>query len=181
MALQHRTTDTGTAWKKSCFILSERPDFHIVDNLSIAVHGLPMHMLISLSVDKILLPSYFNLSIAENALTMRMLILLSVDKILRPRYFNLSIAVNALPMRMLISLSVDKILLPMYFNLSIAVNALPMRMLISLSVDEILLPRYMNLSIAFMLYQWVYWHQWRNCLTTLTNSLHKSTTWILFF
>ena len=50
-----------TAWKNSHFILSERSDFHLVVNQSTAVHTLPMHML-SLSVDKILLPRYANSS-----------------------------------------------------------------------------------------------------------------------
>ena len=32
------STDTTSAWKKSCFILSERSDFYMIDDLSIAVH-----------------------------------------------------------------------------------------------------------------------------------------------
>ena len=44
--------DTATAWKKSCLILSERSDFYMIDNLSIALHTLPMRMLRSLWVDK---------------------------------------------------------------------------------------------------------------------------------
>ena len=35
-------------------------DFHMVDNLLIMVHVLPMRMLTSLSVDEILLPRYMN-------------------------------------------------------------------------------------------------------------------------
>ena len=46
----------ATAWKKYGFILSEKSDFHMVDNLSIEVHAFLIHMLISLSVDEILLP-----------------------------------------------------------------------------------------------------------------------------
>ena len=34
----YNSIDTVTAWKKSCFILSEKSDFH-VDNLLIAVHA----------------------------------------------------------------------------------------------------------------------------------------------
>ena len=41
----------ATAWKNSCFILSERSDFHMVSNLS-------MHILTSFCVDEILLPEY---------------------------------------------------------------------------------------------------------------------------
>ena len=46
----------------SLFILSKRSDFHMVDNLSIVVYALPIHMLTSLSVDEILLPRYMNCS-----------------------------------------------------------------------------------------------------------------------
>ena len=35
----------ATDWKNSYFIQSERPDFHMINKLSIAVHTLPMHML----------------------------------------------------------------------------------------------------------------------------------------
>ena len=34
----YNSTNTATAWKKSCFILSEPSDFPMVNNLSIAVH-----------------------------------------------------------------------------------------------------------------------------------------------
>ena len=102
----YNCTNTATDEKNSRFILSERDQISI---WSIAVNALPMHRLRTLSIDKILLP----------------------------RYFNLSIAVNAFPMHMLISFSVNKILLPMYFNLSIAVNAFPMHTLILLSIDQI--------------------------------------------
>ena len=53
-----------------------------------AVHISPMNMLISLSVDKMLLPRYINLSIAVHALSLRMLTSLSVDEILLPKYKN---------------------------------------------------------------------------------------------
>ena len=46
----------STDWKNSCFLSSERSDFHTVINLSIAVHTSFMSMLTSLSVDEILLP-----------------------------------------------------------------------------------------------------------------------------
>ena len=39
-----------------------RSDFYMVVNQSMAVHALPMHMLILLSVDEILLPRYMNWS-----------------------------------------------------------------------------------------------------------------------
>ena len=55
-----RRTDTATAWKNCSFISSKRKDFHVVVNLWIAIHALPMRMLISLSVDEILLPRYMN-------------------------------------------------------------------------------------------------------------------------
>ena len=56
----YSSTDIVTAWKKFRFILSERSDFHMIDNLGIAVHSFAMHMLTSLSVDEILLPRYVN-------------------------------------------------------------------------------------------------------------------------
>ena len=48
--------------KKSCFILLDRLDFHMIDNLSIAVLTFPMLMFSSLSVDEILQPRYMNWS-----------------------------------------------------------------------------------------------------------------------
>ena len=52
-----------TAWKKLRFILSDKFDFHMIDNLSIAVHAFTSGILILFSVDKMLLPSYVNLFI----------------------------------------------------------------------------------------------------------------------
>ena len=52
------STDTATSWKNSHFILTDRWDFHIVDNLSVAIHVLPMRIMISLSINEILLPWY---------------------------------------------------------------------------------------------------------------------------
>ena len=43
-------------------LFCQRPEFHMVDNLSIAVHALPISMLKSLSIDVILLPRYMNWS-----------------------------------------------------------------------------------------------------------------------
>ena len=54
----YNSTDASTAWINSLFVLSEKSDFHMVDNLLIAVHASPMRMLISLSVDKLLLMRY---------------------------------------------------------------------------------------------------------------------------
>ena len=50
-----------TAWKNSWFILSERSDFLMINNLS-AVHAFVRCMLTLLSVDEILLPKYLNWS-----------------------------------------------------------------------------------------------------------------------
>ena len=55
-------SNMAPAWKNSNLILSERIDFHMVDNLLIAVHVFSMHMLTLLSVDEILLPKYVNCS-----------------------------------------------------------------------------------------------------------------------
>ena len=40
MVQPHSSTDTVTAWKNSRYILSERSDFHMIINLSIAIHAL---------------------------------------------------------------------------------------------------------------------------------------------
>ena len=63
--------DTGTAWKKSHFILSNWSNFHITDNLSIVFHAFTSHMLTSLSVDEILLPRYENWSTNFRGLPLR--------------------------------------------------------------------------------------------------------------
>ena len=48
--------------KKSCFILLDSPDFHMIDNLSIAVHAFARGMLISISVDEMLLTRYVDVN-----------------------------------------------------------------------------------------------------------------------
>ena len=48
--------DTTTAWKKLRFILSLRSDFHMIESLLIAVHAFISHVLMSFSVDEMLLP-----------------------------------------------------------------------------------------------------------------------------
>ena len=44
----YSSTDTTTAWKNGLFNLSVSLDFHMIDNLFIAVHAFPMRALISL-------------------------------------------------------------------------------------------------------------------------------------
>ena len=58
----YSSTDTTIAWKDFFYISSGRSDFHAVNNLLIAVHVLPMHILTSHSVDKMLLLRYMNRS-----------------------------------------------------------------------------------------------------------------------
>ena len=48
--------DTTAAWKKLHFILLDRSDFHMIDNLSIAAHTFARRILMSLSVDEMILP-----------------------------------------------------------------------------------------------------------------------------
>ena len=67
----HSSTDTNLVGKKSCFILSERSHFHMIDTLSIAFHAFDRYMLTSLSVDEIFLPRYLNLSTNFISLTLR--------------------------------------------------------------------------------------------------------------
>ena len=52
--------DTSTAWKKFSFILSDRSDFHTIGSLSITIHVFAMRIMVSLSVDEILLPRHMN-------------------------------------------------------------------------------------------------------------------------
>ena len=54
--------NTVTAWKKSHFILLERLNICMVNNLLVAFYAFAKGMLTSLSVDEILLPKYVNLS-----------------------------------------------------------------------------------------------------------------------
>ena len=54
--------DTTAAWEKLRFILLDKSDFHMIDNLPIAVHTFASRMLMSFSVDETLLPRYVNLS-----------------------------------------------------------------------------------------------------------------------
>ena len=42
--------DTTAAWKKLCFILSVRSDFHMTDSLSISVHAFASHEFISAGI-----------------------------------------------------------------------------------------------------------------------------------
>ena len=58
MVPPYNSTDLATGWKISCFILSERLDFLMIDNLSVAVNSFLRRILTSLSVDEILLPGY---------------------------------------------------------------------------------------------------------------------------
>ena len=56
------STDTAIAFKKFCFVLSDRSDFHMAHNLAIAFHAFTSYMLSSLSIDEILLSRYGNWS-----------------------------------------------------------------------------------------------------------------------
>ena len=44
--------DTTAAWKKLCFILSDRSEFHIINNLSIAANVFASCIMMSFSVDR---------------------------------------------------------------------------------------------------------------------------------
>ena len=64
--------DTVTAWKKSCFILLNRSNFHMINDLSIAFHTFARHMMTLISVDEMLLPRYVNCSTIFRSLSLRM-------------------------------------------------------------------------------------------------------------
>ena len=42
VVLPYSSTDTATAWKNSLFNLSVRSDFHMVDNLFMAIQAFPI-------------------------------------------------------------------------------------------------------------------------------------------
>ena len=62
MGLPCRRIDVAADWKILCFILSDKFEFQMIDNLSIALHDFASHILMSFSVDKMQLPWYVNLS-----------------------------------------------------------------------------------------------------------------------
>ncbi len=57
----YSSIDTTAVWKKLRFILSIMSDFYMTDSLSIAVHAFASRILMSVSVDETLLPSYLKL------------------------------------------------------------------------------------------------------------------------
>ena len=65
------STDTSSACEKSCFILLDKSDFHMVDSLSIAILAFVRCILTSLSVDEMLLLKYKNLSTNFRELLLR--------------------------------------------------------------------------------------------------------------
>ena len=52
MVHPYRRIDKTAAWKKLRFILSDWQDFHMIDNLSIAVYAFTRNIVISVLVDK---------------------------------------------------------------------------------------------------------------------------------
>ena len=57
-----RCNHTRVLTRLQFFIFAERSEFHVVVNLSIAIHTLPMCIMTSLSVNEILLPRYMSWS-----------------------------------------------------------------------------------------------------------------------
>ena len=55
-------SDIKAAWKKLYFILLDKSDFHIINNLLKAIHTFTGYILMSFSVDEMLLLRYLNLS-----------------------------------------------------------------------------------------------------------------------
>ena len=60
MVDRYCSTDTPTNSKESCFILSQRSNFHMFDNVSVAVHAFAKRLLSLFSVKEILLPRCVN-------------------------------------------------------------------------------------------------------------------------
>ena len=71
MVHPYSSIDAVTAWKKLYFIFMDISNFHLIDNLPITVCIFTKHILISLSVDEILLPRYANLSTNFKGLPLR--------------------------------------------------------------------------------------------------------------
>ena len=71
LVLPYCSTNSTTSWKKPCFVSSDRSDFHVIDNLSIAFKAFARNMLISLSVNEMLLPRYVNWSTNFRGLLLR--------------------------------------------------------------------------------------------------------------
>ena len=55
------SVDTATVWKKYRFILSNRSDFHMINNQLILFNVFAKHILTSLSLDEMLLPKYVSI------------------------------------------------------------------------------------------------------------------------
>ena len=62
VAYPYSSMDMTAAWKKLCFILSDRSDFHMTHNLSTADHASISWWLMSISVDQMPLLKSMNLS-----------------------------------------------------------------------------------------------------------------------
>ena len=58
----YNSMNTANAWKKSRFILLDRPDLYMINNLLIAVLAFARKILTSLSVDEMMLLIYKNCS-----------------------------------------------------------------------------------------------------------------------
>ena len=67
----YSSIDTTPSWKKFHFNLLHRSDFQMFNSLSTAVHTFASHILISLSVDEMLLLRYGNQSINFRELPFR--------------------------------------------------------------------------------------------------------------
>ena len=67
----YNSIDTAAVWKESHFILLDRSNFHMIDNLSAVFHGFAWCMLTSILVDEILLLRFVNLSTYFRSLPLR--------------------------------------------------------------------------------------------------------------
>ena len=73
MVHSYSSTDTVIDWKKFRFILSDRSDFHEIDNLFITSHAFVRRgMLTSFSKDAIFLPRYVNWSTSFRDLSLQL-------------------------------------------------------------------------------------------------------------
>ena len=82
-------------WKKSCFTLPVRFNFHMINNLSIAFHTFARRILILFSVDEILLPRYVNWATTFRGLPLRAEMVPFCLKHMYPGFLHLDMPVLA--------------------------------------------------------------------------------------
>ena len=71
---------TATSWKKSCFILSARLDFYMIDNMSKVVRAFAWRMMTSFVVDEILFRQMYMREVGDNLRSSLQIISICLNK-----------------------------------------------------------------------------------------------------